>query len=77
VVTCGSAPEPRGPAWAKCTVTVTDDSILPNSNIQCTYNTRTSDDQIPCRVFGITTGSFKVEMQTGTTAMWLAFTPAQ
>lgn len=76
VVVCSVEPEPRGPAWAKCTVTVTDDSIHPNSNIQCTYNTRSSDDQIPCRVFAIATGSFKVEMQTGTTAMWLAYTPA-
>jgi hypothetical protein len=74
---CGADPDPRGPAWAKCTVIVTDDSIRPNSNIQCTYNTRTSDDQIPCRVFGITTGSFKVEIQTGASATWLGYTPAQ
>ncbi len=73
---CTSAPdEPGSPFWAKCTVTVTDPSIQPNSNIQCTYTTRISDDQIPCRIFGIGSGSFKAEIQTGASAMWLAYTP--
>jgi hypothetical protein len=58
-------------------VIVTDDSIRPNSNVQCTYNTRVSDDQIPCRVFGVAAGSFKVEIQTGASATWLAFTPPE
>jgi hypothetical protein len=70
-------PDPRAPAWAKCTVIVTNDAIRPNSNIQCTYTTRVNDEQIPCRVFGIDTGTFRVEMQTGASAMWLAYTPAQ
>jgi hypothetical protein len=79
IVACGTEPEPgpRAPAWAKCTVLVSNPAIQPSSNIQCTYTTRTSDDQIPCRVFGITTGGFKVEMQTGASAMWLAYTPPQ
>ncbi len=73
---CASAPEePGSPFWAKCTVTVNDPSIQPNSNIQCTYMTRTSDDQIPCRIFSIGSGSFKAEIQTGASAMWLAYTP--
>jgi hypothetical protein len=72
-VSCGNGPV--SPAWAKCTVTVTDDSIKPNSNIQCTYKSWTNDEQIPCRVFAISDGAFKVQMQTGTTAMWLAYTP--
>lgn len=73
---CPAVPgQPDSPLWAKCTVTVSDPSIQPNSNIQCTYMTRTSDDQIPCRIFGIGSGSFKAEVQTGTSAMWLAYTP--
>jgi hypothetical protein len=56
-------------------VTVSDSSIQPNSNIQCTYMTRMSDEQIPCRIFSIGSGSFKAEIQTGTSAMWLAYTP--
>ncbi|HYX22336.1 MAG TPA: hypothetical protein VFA98_15945 [Thermoanaerobaculia bacterium] len=73
---CPAVPnEPDSPAWAKCTVTVSDPSIQPNSNIQCTYMTRTADDQIPCRIFSIGSGSFKAEIQTGTSAMWLAYTP--
>jgi len=73
---CSAVPgEPDSPMWAKCTVTVSDPSIQPNSNIQCTYMTRTSDDQIPCRIFGIGSGTFKAEVQTGTSAMWLAYTP--
>jgi hypothetical protein len=75
-LSCGTGPhEPESPLWAKCTVTVNDASIQPTSNIQCTYTTRISDDQIPCRVFGIGSGSFKAEIQTGTSAMWLAYTP--
>lgn len=77
-MSCGaSVPGAAMPAWAKCTTTVNDGSIQPNSNIQCTYKTRTADDQIPCRVFNIQDGSFQVEMQTGTTAMWLAYTPSE
>ena len=75
VVACPA--DPNSPHWAKCTVTVTNGGIRPNSNIQCTYKTRTSDEQIPCRVFAIDDSSFKVEMQTGTSAMWLAYTPAE
>lgn len=75
-LTCVSAPtEPGVPFWAKCVVTVNDASIEPNSNIQCTYTTRISDDQIPCRIFGIGNGTFKAEIQTGASAMWLAYTP--
>jgi len=75
-LSCGTGPhEPESPFWAKCTVTVNDASIQPNSNIQCTYTTRVADDQIPCRIFGIGSGSFKAEIQTGTSAMWLAYTP--
>ena len=67
---------PQAPQWAKCVFTVADPSIRLNSNIQCTYKTRTSDEQIPCRVFDIQDSSFKVEMQTGTSIMWMAYTPA-
>jgi len=75
VVECdGSAPSAQ--SWAKCVLTVNDLSIRANSNIQCTYKTRVGDDQIPCRVFAIQDSSFQVEMQTGTSAMWLAYTPA-
>ncbi len=70
------AADPRAPGWAKCVVVVNNGSIRLNSNIQCTYNTRMSDDQIPCRVFDIHDSGFKVEIQTGARAMWLAYTPA-
>lgn len=70
------ATEPRSPNWAKCVVAVSNDAIRGNSNIQCTYKTRISDDQIPCRVFDIQASGFKVEIQRGGSAMWLAYTPA-
>jgi hypothetical protein len=57
-------------------VTVNNGAIRPNSNIQCTYMTRLSDDQIPCRIFNIQNSSFQAEIQTGASAMWLAYTPA-
>jgi hypothetical protein len=77
VLACpASPPAPGAPAWAKCVVTINDASIRTNSNIQCTYMTRVSDEQIPCRIFGIQDGSFNAEVQTGTSAMWLAYTPS-
>ncbi len=75
VVDCGGS-TPTSPNWAKCVVTVNNGAIRANSNIQCTYKTRVSDEQIPCRVFGIQDSTFQVEIQTGTSAMWLAYTPA-
>ena len=68
----GSVP---GPAWAKCTVNINSASIDTTSNIQCTYQTRGADDQIPCRIFNIHAGGFSAEVQTGQTFMWLAYTP--
>lgn len=69
------ATDPRSPNWTKCVVTINNGAIRDNSNIQCTYKTRTADDQIPCRVFDIHDSGFKVEIQRGTSVMWLAYTP--
>jgi len=63
------------PLWAKCTVTISAAAITPASTIMATYNTRASDDQIPLRVFEVSTGQFKIEAQAGTTFHWLAYTP--
>jgi hypothetical protein len=64
-----------GPTWAICVVSVVDASIVAASNIQCTYNTRTSDEQIPCRVFNVHAGGFSVEIQNGTMVHWLSYNP--
>jgi hypothetical protein len=64
-----------GTSWAKTTCSVDDARVKATQLVQCTYSTRVADDQIPCRVFGIHDGGFSVEVQTGTSAMWLAYTP--
>jgi hypothetical protein len=79
-ITVGSASCPalqssEAPAWAKCSVTISNASIKSTSTIMATYNTRASDDQIPLRVFDVVNGQFKIEAQAGTTFHWLAYTP--
>lgn len=79
-ITVGSSscPAPsigEAPEWSKCTVTIFSAAIKPNSTIMATYNTRTSDDQIPLRVFDVANGQFKIEAQNGTFFHWLAYTP--
>jgi len=76
----GPSPESFGvdsPEWSVCRVTILDASIKARSTIMATYNTRTSDDQIPLRVFEVRDGSFKIEAQSGTTFHWLAYTPKE
>ena len=72
-----SAPGVDSPNWAICRVTILDASIKTTSTIMATYSTRTSDDQIPLRVFEVRDGSFRVEAQSGTIFRWLAYTPPQ
>jgi hypothetical protein len=72
-VTC-STPS-IGTSWAKTSCAVTDARVKATQLIQCTYNTRQADDQIPCRIYNIHDGGFSAEVQTGTQFSWLAYTP--
>jgi hypothetical protein len=40
-----------------------------------TYNTRSTDEQIPLRVFSVTNGSFHIGGQSGQKFSWLSFNP--
>jgi len=75
VASCPALQSVETPQWSKCTVTITVAGIKSTSTIMATYNTRTSDDQIPLRVFNVADGQFQIEAQAGTTFHWLAYTP--
>ena len=61
--------------WPICSTVITDASIKAGSTIMATYNTRSTDEQIPIRIFSVQNGSFHVEGQSGQKFSWLSFNP--
>ncbi|TSC60392.1 MAG: hypothetical protein LiPW15_270 [Parcubacteria group bacterium LiPW_15] len=77
VLNCPSAPEPeingREPNCVTCAKTVSNADIKSWSNVICSYSGGPlASDAIPCRVYNVQNGSFKVEGMAGQTITWMA-----